>query len=36
MTPVLMSCLTVHSANIAAHPDLKNERAQYMRACSSG
>jgi hypothetical protein len=33
MTPVLISCLTIHSANVAACPDLKNESAQWMR-CS--
>jgi hypothetical protein len=36
MTPVLISCLTIRSENVAARPDLKNESAQCMRACSSG
>jgi hypothetical protein len=36
ITPVLISFLTIRSANVAARLDLKNERAQCMRACSSG
>jgi hypothetical protein len=27
MTAVLISCFTMHSANVAACPDLKNESA---------
>jgi hypothetical protein len=36
MTPVLISCLTIRLANVAARPDLKNESAQWMRDCSFG
>jgi hypothetical protein len=34
MTPILISYLTIHSANVAARLDLKNESAQWMRDCS--
>jgi hypothetical protein len=36
MTPVLIYCLTIHSENVTACPDLKNESAQCMRDCLSG
>jgi hypothetical protein len=36
MTPVLISCLTIRSENVATCPDLKNESAQCMRDCLSG
>jgi hypothetical protein len=36
MTPVLISCLTIRLANVAACLDLKNESAQCMCDCLSG